>query len=243
MTIQFTSSFVLSLVAGVVVFSMGSIKTLKGQSLSPTENAIRMTLTDSEAHLGGSIEVPGVNYPIANSECGGNCASSCPSCRSQRRAAKHLEKYGEPKITLGELWRREMPSGTQSLHFPYQAEKLYYYRHPYNSSAIQQARSNQGMLFQQYGNPYPHPGQPYHSNVFEGVYQSHANNHYGTVESRTLEFVDWQKHQNAKATWEATEQSKPQENEQFISPPAPLPEAPIDEGARLSESKLQNRNR
>ncbi len=241
MKIRPVSSFFFSILLGVAGLLLQAGSALDAQDFVPHPNANDSALFDTGVDAGSEAIIRVIGDTGCDSTCGAGCTDQrCASRWQRKRALKHLEKYGEPKITLTELWRREVPSGTQSLHFPYHAERLYYYRHPYNSSAIREAQANQALQNQQLAGPYPYPGQPYHTNVFESVYQSHASNTYGSVESRTLEFVDWQKHADAKTEWEANEKSPPQSNEQIMDPPLPMMEAPEDDSARLS-GKLPDR--
>lgn len=108
------------------------------------------------------------------------------------------------KQTAAMLSHRETPLGDMSLHFPYQATHMYYYRRPYNDYHVQRhldqskdspARSSLG------------ENLGYSNQIFEQAHESvevYLNSEgLELEEDGLLEYADWKQHQQDRLIWES----------------------------------------
>ena len=104
------------------------------------------------------------------------------------------------------LRHRETPPGNMGLHFPYQANQMYYYRRPYNDihvpTHVRESKDSpaQSTFGRNLG---------YSNQIFERVHEAgeeyHEAQQGGGIENDgLLEFVDWNKHRQSRLNWEAT---------------------------------------
>ena len=92
------------------------------------------------------------------------------------------------------------------LHFPYQANQMYYYRRPYNDIHVPThvGESKDSPAQSTFGR-----NLGYSNQIFERVHEAgeeyHEAQQGGGIENDgLLEFVDWNKHRQSRLNWEAT---------------------------------------
>lgn len=101
----------------------------------------------------------------------------------------------------------ETPPGNMGLHFPYQANQMYYYRRPYNDIHVPThvAESQDSPSQSTFGR-----GFGYSNQVFERAHET-AEQYHNALQRRgggiekdgLLEFVDWAEHRQSRLNWEA----------------------------------------
>ena len=143
------------------------------------------------------------DHSTSVAQCGYDCPSAIARCWG---ANCNLGNYAAGvRHSAAMLRHRELPPGNMGLHFPYQANQMYYYRRPYNSfhvpTHVGESRNSsaQSTFGQSLG---------YSNQIFERIHQSseqyHDAVHGGETEKDgLLEFVDWKKHQQSRLNWEA----------------------------------------
>jgi len=108
------------------------------------------------------------------------------------------------KRSAAMLSHRESPTGDMSLHFPYQATQMYYYRRPYNHHhvPIHVQESNNSSARSSVGE-----NLGYSNQIFDQAHElveAYLNSEGLKVdEDGLLEYVDWKKHQQDRLAWEA----------------------------------------
>lgn len=137
------------------------------------------------------------------------CSESSPGkIRSGVLCRKHNGKVcgivSGVKQNVAMLSHRESPTGNMSLHFPYRATQMYYYRRPYNYQHVPThlQESEMSAARSLIGN-----NLGYSNQIFDQAHESveaYLNTEGLQIDKDgLLEYVDWKDHQQDRLAWEA----------------------------------------
>ncbi len=113
---------------------------------------------------------------------------------------------GESHLTIRDMWQREYAAGNEPQHFSYDTRRMYYYRRPYNTYHVREARSLDKTTVG-FDGQHVRGRSHYQSRaeIFASVnreVEARYDRSYEEIEDGQLEYVDWEDHQDAKKTWQ-----------------------------------------
>ena len=140
---------------------------------------------------------------IASHECAG-----CQATSARLGGGKIAGYVSGVRYNAAILKHRETPPGNMGLHFPYQANQMYYYRRPYNDFHVPMhvGESKDSPARSTFGENLGYSNQIFERahEAAEQYHEAQATSGGGIEKDGLLEFVDWRKHRQSRLNWEAT---------------------------------------